>query len=149
MTEVFTSPDQQDDPFNLERFLDAQENVYLQVLSELRHGQKRTHWMWFVFPQIEGLGKSSMAQHYAIKSIEEAQCYLKHPVLGARLYECVDLVLAIAHRPISEILGYPDDLKLQSSMTLFAQATDQNTPFLQVLNQYFDGEKDMATLNLL
>ncbi|MFN2285766.1 MAG: DUF1810 domain-containing protein, partial [Anaerolineae bacterium] len=109
-----------DDAFDLSRFLKAQEPVYARVLSELRGGQKRTHWMWFIFPQIDGLGFSATTKYYAIKSLTEARYYLEHPVLAARLLECAEAVLAVKGRSISEIFGYPDDLKLKSSMTLFA-----------------------------
>src|SRR3954451_18865691 len=111
-----------DDSFSLARFIEAQESVYPAVLGELREGRKRTHWMWFVFPQIQGLGRSSTAQNYAISSIDEARAYLQHPVLGARLRECTQLVNAIEDRTVLEIFGSPDDLKFHSSMTLFAEA---------------------------
>jgi uncharacterized protein (DUF1810 family) len=111
-----------EDPYNLARFVDAQEPVYADVVAELRAGRKRTHWMWFVFPQIQGLGPSETAQWFAIRSLDEARAYLAHPVLGARLRECTRIVLDIEGRTASEIFGYPDDLKFRSSLTLFARA---------------------------
>jgi len=138
-----------DDPFDLRRFTSAQESIYDSVLSELKSGQKRTHWMWYIFPQIDGLGHSSTAKYYAIKSMEEARQYVNHPVLGRRLLQCAEAVLGIKGRSISEILGYPDDLKLKSSMTLFASVTDPNSIFVRVLDRYFQGERDVMTLRLL
>ena len=138
-----------DDPFDLSRFLKAQEPVYARVLSELRGGQKRTHWMWFIFPQIDGLGFSATTKYYAIKSLTEAQHYLEHPVLGARLLECAEAILAVKGRSISEIFGYPDDLKLKSSMTLFSCVPNSPAVFDQVLDKYFRGEQDAKTLALL
>jgi uncharacterized protein (DUF1810 family) len=138
------------DPFDLHRFIAAQDRVYDSVLAELQNGQKRTHWMWFIFPQIDGLGHSPTAQHYAIKSIEEARQYLHHPVLGARLVECAEAVVAVEGRSVSAIFGYPDDLKLKSSMTLFASvAENPQSVFNPVLEKYFDGEPDERTLQLL
>ena len=142
-----------EDPFNLQRFADAQAAVYSQVCAELRRGRKTSHWMWFIFPQIQGLGQSPMAIRFAIGSIAEANAYLLHPLLGLRLRECCDLLLKVEGRSIEEIMGYPDDLKLKSSMTLFSQAEgdDQrdNSTFLAVLQKYFKGEPDGATLRLL
>lgn len=135
-----------DDPFNLQRFVDAQAPVYRQVLAELRSGQKQSHWMWFVFPQIKGLGSSSMAQKYAIASRAEAAAYLDHPILGPRLRECTRLVTAIPDRCIDAILGSPDDLKFRSSMTLFASVTPDNTDFIDALDKFYGGEMDGATL---
>jgi uncharacterized protein (DUF1810 family) len=137
------------DPFGLGRFLDAQEPVYEHVLAELRRGQKRTHWMWFIFPQIDGLGFSATTKYYAIKNIEEARYYLDHPILGARLLECAEAVLAVEGRSISEIFGYPDDLKLKSAMTLFSCVPDSPSVFDKVLGKYFRGERDVKTLALL
>ena len=136
-----------DDPYNLQRFVDAQQSVFEGVLEELRRGQKSSHWMWFIFPQIKGLGYSSMAQRYAIQSLAEAQAYLAHPVLGPRLRECTALVNAAEGRSIQQILGYPDDLKFKSSMTLFAHATTDNAVFLEALQGYFHGEPDRLTLD--
>jgi uncharacterized protein (DUF1810 family) len=137
------------DPFELNRFTSAQESIYERVLSELRGGQKRTHWMWYIFPQIDGLAHSSTSKYYAIKSLKEARQYLNHPVLGARLLECSEAVLAIEGRSISEIFGYPDDLKLKSSMTLFASVADPGSVFVLILDKYFHSEQDVRTLELL
>lgn len=137
------------DRFNLSRFTEAQERVYGVVLRELRNGRKRTHWMWFVFPQIDGLGYSTTAKHYAIKSKEEASAYLDHPVLGPRLVECAEAILAVEGRSASEIFGYPDDLKLRSSMTLFAAAAGHESIFSRVLEKFFDNTPDERTLRLL
>jgi uncharacterized protein (DUF1810 family) len=138
-----------DDPFDLNRFTGAQKSIYSSVLSELRSGQKRTHWMWYIFPQIDGLAYSATSKFYAIKSIEEARQYLNHPVLGARLFECAETILAIEGRSVSQIFGYPDDMKLKSSMTLFAYITDPHSVFIGVLDKYFRGERDVRTLDLL
>jgi uncharacterized protein (DUF1810 family) len=137
------------DPYDLQRFIDAQDRVYAQVVAELRAGRKTSHWMWFVFPQIAGLGSSPMAQRYAIRSLEEARAYLAHPVLGARLRECTQLLLDVKGRDISKILGYPDDLKFRSSMTLFAALDDAPALFGVALEQYFSGEPDARTLEIL
>lgn len=138
------------DPFDLSRFKTAQDRIYASVLAELRSGQKRSHWMWFVFPQIEGLGRSSTAQHYAIKSIAEARAYLNDPVLGTRLLECVEILEGLEGRSASSIFGYPDDLKLRSSLTLFASLVeDPHCVFVRVLEKYFEGEPDERTLELL
>ena len=134
------------DPYNLQRFLDAQNPVYDQVCSELRDGRKRSHWMWFVFPQIEGLGSSPLARKFAISSLAEAAAYLAHPILGARLVECSRLVNLVEGRPIEQIFGYPDHLKFRSSMTLFAHATPDNQVFIDALHKYFEGQSDAATL---
>jgi uncharacterized protein (DUF1810 family) len=138
-----------DKPFDSSRFLNAQEPVYERVLSELRSGQKRTHWMWFIFPQVDGLGHSATTKYYAIKSVEEARQYLDHPVLGARLLECAETVFAVEGRSISDIFGYPDDLKLKSSMTLFSWVPNSPPVFARVLDKYFHGERDAKTLALL
>jgi len=137
------------DPFDLERFVDAQEPVYRNVVDELRSGRKRSHWMWFVFPQLRGLGSSSMAVHYGIASLDEARAYLRHDLLGPRLHECTRLVDQVQGRSIAEIFGSPDDLKLCSSMTLFARATDDNQDsqdFRAVLDKYYDGQEDEFTV---
>jgi uncharacterized protein (DUF1810 family) len=137
-------------PFDLSRFTNAQENIYDSVLAELRSGRKRTHWMWYVFPQIDGLGHSATSKRYAIKSIEEARQYLNHPVLGKRLLECAEAVFTLEGRSISEIFGYPDNLKLKSSMTLFAYvATPSCSVFTRILDKYFNSEQDALTLQLL
>jgi len=137
------------DPFDLGRFASAQEGIYGSVLAELKRGQKRTHWMWFIFPQIDGLAHSTTSKYYAIKSIEEARKYLNHPVLGTRLLQCAETVLAVEGRSVSEIFGYPDDLKLKSSMTLFAYVADPRSVFVRILDKFFQGERDVRTLDLL
>lgn len=134
------------DVFDLQRFVAAQAPVYPRVVSELRAGRKQSHWMWFIFPQIEGLGFSAMAQKYAIGSRAEALAYLDHPVLGPRLRECTRLVNAVAGRDIGDILGSPDDIKFKSSMTLFARVTPDNADFVAALHKYYDGEFDAATI---
>lgn len=126
--------------------MEAQQRVYSCAVSELRAGQKESHWMWFIFPQIAGLGHSAMARRYAIGSRLEAVAYLNHPVLGPRLRECARLVSAIDGKDITEIMGSPDDIKLKSSMTLFAKASSDNADFLSVLKKYFGGAVDDATI---
>jgi uncharacterized protein (DUF1810 family) len=138
------------EPYHLERFLDAQASCFAQVRSEFAAGQKRSHWMWFIFPQIRGLGSSSMAQRYAIASIDEARAYLRHPMLGSRLRDCTAMVNAVQDRSIGDIIGYPDDLKFHSSVTLFAQASDSpGHVFADALAKYFGGVQDQATIDLL
>jgi uncharacterized protein (DUF1810 family) len=141
------------DPFRLARFLEAQARVYPQVRAELGAGRKTSHWMWFIFPQLAGLGTSATARHYALGSLAEARAYLGHPVLGARLRECTQLVLQIEGRTVAEIFGYPDDLKFRSSMTLAARAADEARPedrvFGAALARYFAGEPDPLTVRLL
>jgi uncharacterized protein (DUF1810 family) len=137
------------DPYDLNRFLSAQEGVYERALKELKAGEKRTHWMWFIFPQIEGLGHSPTAKRYSIKSLEEAREYLNHPVLGKRLLECTEAVVALRSGSLSEILGYPDDLKFKSSMTLFEKIAGPGSLFSAALEKYCHGERDGATLSLL
>ena len=137
------------DPFDLQRFVDAQDCVYDDVLAELRAGAKRSHWIWFVFPQLEALGSSSTAKRFGIASLAEAQAYLAHPVLGSRLRECARLVLAIDGRSVDDIFGWPDNLKVRSSMTLFAHATDDNADITAVLDKFYGGEQDPRTLELL
>lgn len=132
--------------YDLQRFVEAQQPVYPRVVSELRAGRKQSHWIWFIFPQIEGLGHSAMAQRYAIGSRAEAVAYLEHPVLGARLLECVRLVNAVAGKDIHTILGAPDDMKFKSSMTLFAKAAADNADFVAALQKYYGGDFDGATL---
>jgi uncharacterized protein (DUF1810 family) len=135
--------------FNLERFVDAQHGVYDTALAELRAGHKRTHWMWFIFPQIEGLGHSAMAQRYAIRSADEAAAYLAHPVLGPRLRACAAAVASHHDRGVDEIFGHPDNLKFHSSMTLFADIAPDEAIFQTCLDQFFDGRADPATLERL
>jgi uncharacterized protein (DUF1810 family) len=137
-----------DDPFDLQRFVDAQAPVYRQVCAELAAGRKTSHWMWFVFPQLKGLGRSATAQHYGIGSTAHAQAYWAHAVLGARLKQCTELVLAREGRSAHEIFGPPDDLKFRSCMTLFARATGEPL-FTRALDKYFGGQPDPATLALL
>jgi uncharacterized protein (DUF1810 family) len=137
------------DPFDLQRFVDAQARVYADVVNELRAGRKRSHWIWFIFPQIAGLGSSPTAARYAISSLDEARAYLGHDVLGPRLRECTRLVNAVQDRSIGEIFGSPDDMKVRSSMTLFHQATEDNGDFVELLDRYYDGEPDPLTLQRL
>ncbi|MBN8968652.1 MAG: DUF1810 domain-containing protein [Rhizobiales bacterium] len=134
---------------DLQRFVEAQAPLYGRVLDELRAGRKQTHWIWFVFPQIEGLGHSAMAQRYAIASRQEAVAYLAHPVLGARLRACTALVNAVEGRSVHDIFGHPDDLKFHSSMTLFAEVSGGAAPFMPALEKYFGGARDEATLTRL
>lgn len=135
------------DPYNLRRFVEAQAPVIDQVRSELSAGRKQSHWMWFVFPQLRGLGSSPMAEKYGIGSRGEAEAYLAHPVLGPRLRECTELVNAVPNASIKQILGYPDDLKFRSSMTLFFTVTNDNGVFRTALEKYFNGEPDRATIS--
>lgn len=135
-----------DDPFQLERFIEAQHGVYEDALTELRRRRKTSHWMWFIFPQVAGLGSSAMAVRHAISSLAEARAYLNHPVLGRRLRDCASALTEHTGRSAHAILGSPDDLKLKSSMTLFAQAAPDEPLFGQVLDTYFDGERDPLTL---
>ncbi|HWO72273.1 MAG TPA: DUF1810 domain-containing protein [Dehalococcoidia bacterium] len=137
------------DPYHLQRFVDAQEPVYDQVLRELRAGRKTSHWMWFIFPQIAGLGHSSTSRYYAISGRKEAEAYLAHPVLGARLRECTALVNAVQGRSAHQIFGSPDDLKFRSCMTLFAECAEDGAVFREALEKYFGGEKDPLTLERL
>ncbi|MBN9241651.1 MAG: DUF1810 domain-containing protein [Mesorhizobium sp.] len=132
-------------PFDLERFVKAQAPVFETVLRELRDGRKANHWMWFAFPQIEGLGFSAMAQRYAIASLDEARAYLEHPVLGSRLRQCVEMLLTISGRSAHEVFGSPDDMKLHSSLTLFAAAAPEEALFRTALDRFFDGHADQAT----
>ncbi|MBV9515053.1 MAG: DUF1810 domain-containing protein [Mycobacteriaceae bacterium] len=135
--------------FDLQRFVDAQAPVYNTVVAELRAGSKRSHWIWFIFPQLAGLGRSPTAARFAISSLAEARAYLDHDVLGPRLRECTRLVNAIEGRTVDEIFGWPDDLKVRSSMTLFARATDDNAEFVGLLDKFYGGEHDPATVDLL
>jgi uncharacterized protein (DUF1810 family) len=137
------------DPYNLERFIQAQNSVYEEVLFELKNGTKVSHWMWFIFPQIKGLGRSPTSIKFAISSRDEAHAYLSHPVLGPRLKECTRLVLLTEGRSIAQIFGYPDDMKFRSSMTLFAQVSPDDDIFMQALQKYFQGKPDQLTLDRL
>lgn len=137
------------DPFDLHRFVVAQDPVYEGVLREIRASSKRSHWMWFIFPQIEGLGSSSTSVYYSIKSLDEARAYLAHPVLGPRLMQCTEILLALEERSTYGIFGAIDEMKLKSSMTLFARVTGPDSPFAHVLTRYFAGKPDEKTLRLL
>jgi uncharacterized protein (DUF1810 family) len=137
------------DTFNLQRFVDAQAPAYEQVCQELRAGRKRSHWIWFIFPQMRGLGHSEMAQYYGISSPQEAEAYLAHPVLGARLRECTRLVVEVEGSSVDQIFGYPDNLKFHSSMSLFASGAPDEPLFQQALQKYFGGELDPNTVALL
>jgi uncharacterized protein (DUF1810 family) len=133
----------------LDRFVRAQEEDYARALAEIRSGRKRSHWMWYLFPQVEGLGHSSTARFYAIKGIEEAKAFLAHSILGTRLRECMEAVLAVEGRTAEEIFGYPDVLKLRSCATLFARVSESDSVFERVLKKYYAGKADEAMLRLL
>jgi len=137
------------DPYDLERFVQAQTHDFEIALAEITSGRKRSHWMWYIFPQFTGLGFSAMSQRYAIRSIAEAQAYLNHPILGSRLMQCCEALLAINGRSAHEIFGSPDDMKLQSCVTLFASVTPADSMFARLLEQYFSGQQDQKTLDLL
>jgi len=137
------------DSYKLDRFLEAQAADYDTALAEIRSGRKRSHWMWYVFPQIAGLGASETSQYFAIRNLAEARAYLAHPILGPRLIECADALLALDGRSAREIFGSPDDLKLRSSATLFAHVSPARSAFQRVLEKYFDGASDERTLRLL
>ncbi|MGB8276513.1 MAG: DUF1810 domain-containing protein [Methylovirgula sp.] len=149
MTDPISDPRTDGDPFDLQRFVDAQAPIFAQVCAELREGRKRTHWMWFVFPQIAGLGVSEMARRFAISSRAEAAAYLEHPILGPRLKECTSLVNRVEGRTAREIFGSPDDMKFHSSMTLFATVAPDNDVFKEALRKYFGGVGDRLTLERL
>lgn len=134
------------DPYDLQRFVDAQANVYERALFEIKSGRKRSHWMWFIFPQVEGLGTSSMSRRFAIRSVAEARAYLDHPLLGPRLLECAQAALAVDTSSALELFGSPDDLKLSSCATLFASVSSEESVFRQLINKYFDGKADERTL---
>lgn len=142
-------PGAADDPFNLRRFVEAQAGAYERALAEIKNGFKRSHWMWYVFPQFAGLGFSSTSQHYAIKSLKEAEAYLAHPLLGPRLAECCEAALHVEGRTAREIFGSPDDLKLRSCATLFARVSPEGSVFERLLDKYFAGRPDEKTLQLL
>jgi uncharacterized protein (DUF1810 family) len=137
------------DPYDQQRFVDAQSGVYDTAVAELRAGRKRTHWIWFIFPQLAGLGRSPTAARFAISSLDEARAYLAHEVLGPRLRECTQLVNTIRGRSVDDIFGWPDNLKVRSSMTLFAHATSDNEDFVAVFDTFYGGEEDPATVDLL
>ena len=138
-----------DDPYDLSRFLQAQERDYDRALSEIRSGHKRTHWMWYIFPQLDGLGSSPTAKHFAIKSLAEAKAYLEHPVLGPRLRECAEAAVGVPGRSATAIFGSPDDQKLRSCATLFACVSPPGSVFHRLLDRYYRGERDRKTLRLL
>ena len=137
------------DPFDLRRFVEAQASVYHRALAEIQSGRKRSHWMWYIFPQFAGLGFSSTSQHYAIKSLAEARAYLAHPLLGPRLAECCEAALRVEGRTAREAFGSPDDLKLRSCATLFARVSPAGSVFERLLDKYFAGQPDEKTLVLL
>jgi len=142
-------PSESSDPYNLARFVRAQVSDYAQALSEIRSGRKRTHWMWYIFPQIDGLAFSSTSKHYAIKNLAEAKAYLDHPLLGPRLLECAEAVVHLEGRSATEIFGSPDDLKLRSCATLFARVSPPHSVFHRLLAKYYRSEPDGRTLQLL
>jgi uncharacterized protein (DUF1810 family) len=137
------------DPYQLSRFVTAQEGDYHRALAEIRRGRKASHWMWYVFPQCRGLGHSAMSVKYAIGSLDEARAYLAHPILGPRLIECAEAVLAVDGRTANDIFDSPDDMKLRSSATLFAAVSSPGSEFHRILERYFDGQQDPRTLELL
>ena len=137
------------DPHDLNRFVQAQENDYEQALSEVKSGRKRSHWMWYIFPQFDGLAFSSTSKRYAIKSVAEAKAYLSHPILGPRLIQCAEAALRVEGRSAYEIFGSPDDLKLKSCATLFAFVSPLGSVFEQLLDKFFQGDRDRKTLDLL
>ena len=137
------------DQYNLNRFIEAQETTYEVAMLELARGRKESHWVWYVFPQIEGLGKSDTAKFYSIKSLEEGRAYLEHPVLGPRLFEACEILLTLKDKSINEVMGFPDDLKLLSSTTLFETFSESNSVFTRIIEVYFDGERDEATLEII
>ena len=140
----------EEDLFNLNRFVDAQRLDYAVALDEITQGKKYSHWMWYIFPQIQGLGRSHIAQKYAISNAVEARAYLTHPVLGVRLLECCEVLLNLdSDYTASEIFGFPDDLKLKSSMTLFASISEEGSVFHQIIEHYFAGEFDSKTIEIL
>jgi uncharacterized protein (DUF1810 family) len=138
-----------DDPHDLGRFVSAQADDYAQALAEIRAGRKRSHWMWYIFPQVEGLGFSSMSRRYAIKSLDEARAYLDHPLLGPRLVECAEAAMGVEGRSAYEIFGSPDDMKLQSCATLFASVTPAASVFARLLEKFYAGQRDSKTLQRL
>lgn len=138
-----------EDPFLLQRFVEAQKNIYENVVNELKKGGKGSCWMWFVFPQVAGLGRTPTAEKYSIKSVEEARSYISHPVLGPRLHECTQLVVNIDGRTANQIFGFPDDLKFRSSMTLFKHIAEDNQIFLDAIAKYYDGKEDDLTIKVL
>lgn len=140
---------QASDPFDLNRFIEAQQGSYDVALAEIRAGHKRTHWMWYIFPQVAGLAFSSMSQKYAIQSVAEANAYLQHPILGPRLIACTQAALAVEGKSANQIFGSPDDLKLKSSATLFTAVSPEGSVFERLLEKYYQGQRDERTLKLL
>jgi uncharacterized protein (DUF1810 family) len=138
-----------EDPYTLQRFIDAQQHLYANVTKELKGGKKISHWMWFVFPQVVGLGRTYTAEKYSIKSLGEAKAYIVHPVLGARLQECAQLVLNIDGRSANQIFGFPDDLKFRSSMTLFKHVAENNKIFIEAIAKFYNGKEDNLTVEVL
>lgn len=134
---------------DLKRFVEAQRDIYLQALTELQDGRKRSHWMWFIFPQIAGLGRSETARFFALANLQEAQAYLDHPILGTRLLECTQAILTHKRQTAHDILGSPDDMKFRSCMTLFMKVSEKSSPFERALQQFYGGEPDQATLSRL
>lgn len=143
------SPGSAADPFDLQRFVDAQARNYADAIAELTAGRKRSHWMWYVFPQYAGLGRSAMAERYAIRSLDEAKAYLRHHILGPRLVECANAVLAVHGVTARDIFGAPDDMKLRSSATLFSRVAEPGSVFHRILERYFQGAVDERTLELI
>jgi len=137
------------DPYDLLRFVDAQTSSYERACEELRRGRKQSHWMWFIFPQIRGLGHSPMANKYGIASLEEAEAYMRHPILGPRLKNCVEIVLKIENRSAEQVFGKPDDLKFRSCLTLFTRVGEENQIFKDALQKYFAGKPDQMTIDRL
>ena len=137
------------DKFNLYRFLEAQETSYDRAMLELARGRKDSHWIWYIFPQIVGLGNSETTKLYSIKSLEEGRAYLKHPILGPRLIEACEILLRLKDMSINQVMGFPDDLKLLSSMTLFDALSDRNSIFTKIIEVFFDGDRDMQSLEII
>ena len=137
------------DQYNLSRFIEAQETTYRGAMLELARGRKDSHWTWYIFPQIDGLGNSETTKIYSIKSLEEGRAYLEHPLLGQRLVESCEILLTLKDKSINEVMGFPDDLKLLSSMTLFETFSESNSVFTRIIEVYFDGERDEATLEII
>jgi len=137
------------DQYNLNRFLDAQMTTYEGAMLELARGRKESHWTWYIFPQIEGLGRSDTAKLYSIKSLEEGRAYLEHPVLGPRLIRACEILLSLKDASMDEVMGFPDDLKLLSSMTLFENISGENSIFTNIIEVYFDDERDENSLDII
>lgn len=149
MNNAHTAYSREEDPYDLNRFVQAQERDYARALAEIKNGRKRSHWIWYIFPQIAGLGFSSTSKFYSIKSLEEAKAYLAHPVLGPRLIECAEAAVGIANRSANEVFGSPDDMKVRSCATLFALVSPPESVFERLLTRYYRGERDARTLQIL